>query len=212
LIATYVSLALAVAIGFVLYFYYKTGPYTLPLGAFGLLCGYFYTAKPIQWSYRGVGELLIAICYGWLTVNAAYYLQVGHLSLVPTLVSLPIAISIFLVILINEFPDYVSDELTGKRNLVVRFGRERMAFLYGVLLVICYLIISPGLFFGVPWVVAPLSLLLLPLLIPNIRAIRGKGYERAKVLEGLCARTILLNLTISSIYILAFVLERCIPL
>jgi 1,4-dihydroxy-2-naphthoate octaprenyltransferase len=212
LIATYISLASAGAIGFVLYFYYETGPYTIPLGAFGLLCGYFYTAKPFQWSYRGIGELLIAICYGWLTVNAAYYLQVGHFSLTPALVSIPLAIAIFLVILINEFPDYISDKLSGKRTLVVRFGRERMAILYSLLLMTCYLAIIPGLFYGVPWIVAPLSVLLLPLLVVNVMAIKGRGYERAKVLEGICARTILLDLMLSGIYILAFILARGVPL
>jgi len=109
LVAAYVSVVGAIIIGLVLQFYYKTGPYTLLLGTFGLFCGYFYTARPIQWSYRGVGEILIAICYGWLSVNAAYYLQTGSFHPVATLVSIPLAISIFLVILINEFPDCSSD-------------------------------------------------------------------------------------------------------
>jgi hypothetical protein len=52
----------------------------------------------------------------------------------------------------------------------------------------------------------------LPLLVQNIRAIKGRGYERAKVLEGLCARTILLDLMLGGIYILAFILARGIPL
>jgi len=34
------------------------------------------------------------------------------------------------VILINEFPDKEADHAIGKRNLVVRFGKERMGDLY----------------------------------------------------------------------------------
>jgi 1,4-dihydroxy-2-naphthoate octaprenyltransferase len=207
LVATYICLALAGAIGLVLFLYYKTGPYTIPLGAFGLLCGYFYTAKPVRWSYRGIGEILIAICYGWLTVNAAYYLQAGQFELVATLISIPIALSIFLVILINEFPDYASDKISGKRTLVVKFGRERMTILYTALLVICYLTIILGLFFGVPKLAGFLSLIVLALIIWNIIAIKGKGYENKQTLERICLGTISINLMISSIYILTFVLE-----
>jgi 1,4-dihydroxy-2-naphthoate octaprenyltransferase len=206
LAAAYVCLLLAVVIGLALQFYYQTGPYTIPLGAFGLVCGYFYTARPAQWSYRGIGEILIGICYGWLTVNAAYYLQTGHFSLTATLVSMPIAISIFLVILINEFPDYSSDKISGKRNLVVRFGREKMATWYMSLILACFLAIIVGLFYGVPRLSAVLSILVLFLVMWNIKAIRKRGFENREVLEGLCARTFFLNLLISGIYMVTFAL------
>ena len=206
LIASYICLALAITIGLIIQFYYKTGAYTIPLGAFGILCGFFYTGKPFQWAYRGIGELLIGPCYGWLTVNTAYYLQVSHFDLVPTLISIPIGISIFLVILINEFPDYISDGISGKRNLVVRFGRERMALLYSWLLVACYISMVCGYLYHAPRMAVLLSPLALVLIVWNILAIRKKGYENGRTLEGLCARTILLNLLIAGIYILAFVL------
>ncbi len=73
LIAAYLSLILAGAIGLMLQFYYQTGSYTIPLGVIGMAAGFFYTTKPIQWSYRGVGEILIGFCYGWLPVAVAYY-------------------------------------------------------------------------------------------------------------------------------------------
>jgi len=210
LIVVYVSVVGAIIIGLLLQFYYKTGPYTLLLGAFGLFCGYFYTAKPIRWSYRGVGETLIAICYGWLTVNAAYYLQTGSFHPVATLVSIPLAISIFLVILINEFPDYSSDTISGKRTLVVRFGKERMAILYIILSIACFLTMFAPFLYGIPWVIAPLSLFVLLLIGWNIAAIGRKGYEDNRRLQGICGRTILLDLGIASIYIIAFLLARAV--
>ncbi len=210
LVVTYVSVVGAIIIGLLLQFYYKTGPYTLLLGAFGLFCGYFYTAKPIQWSYRGMGETLIAICYGWLTVNAAYYLQTGSFHPVATLVSIPLAISIFLVILINEFPDYSSDAISGKRTLVVRFGRERMAILYIILSIACFLTMFAPFLYGAPWVIAPLSLFVLLLVAWNITAIGKKGYEDNRRLQGICGRTILLDLGIAGIYIIAFLLARAV--
>lgn len=204
LIAGYVCLGLAIIIGLVLQFYYKTGVYTIPLGSLGLLCGFFYSGKPLQWSRRGAGEPLIALCYGWLCVNTAYYLQVGRFDLLPTLLSIPIGITIFLVILINEFPDYTSDKASGRKNLVVRFGKEAMASLYSWLMVVSYLTIVSGYWYNIPQAIIFLSLPILALMIWNILAIRRKGYKSRKVLEGLCARTILVNLLITGMYILGF--------
>ncbi|MEW6675710.1 MAG: prenyltransferase [Nitrospirota bacterium] len=92
-----------------------------------------YTTKPIQWSYRGMGEILIGFCYGWLPVAASCYIQIGQISPLVHWVSLPIAFTIFNVILINEFPDYPADREFGKKNLVVRFGKERMSKLYALM-------------------------------------------------------------------------------
>ena len=150
--------------------------------------------------------MLIAVCYGWLPVNAAYYLQTGSFHPVATLVSIPLAISIFLVILINEFPDCSSDALSRKRTLVVRFGKERMAALYTILSIACFLTIFAPFVYKVPWIIAPLSLLILLLVGWNIALIGEKGYEDAKRLQGICGRTILLDLTIAGTYAAAFFL------
>ena len=125
IIAAYVFLAIAVVIGLVLNFYFKTGPLTIPLGVLAIFIGYFYTARPFQWSYRGLGEIAILFTCGWLANMTGYYLQTGHLSNVTTLISFPGAISVFLVILMNEIPDINSDRLFGKKNLAVRLGMEK---------------------------------------------------------------------------------------
>jgi 1,4-dihydroxy-2-naphthoate polyprenyltransferase len=207
LIATYIAFALAIVIGLVIQFRYDTGPYTIPLGAFGLICGYFYSSRPFQWAYRGIGEVLIAICYGWLTINTGYYLQTGEFALLPSLVSIPIGITIFLVILINEFPDYQADMAVNKRNLTVRFGQKKMAMLYAVLVALSLGILFIALPYGLPWLAAVLSVVLLPLVILNIRVITKKGYEQAIALKGLCARTLMLNLGFTLIYIIALTLS-----
>gem|GEM_PF-3507126 len=74
--------------------------------------------------------MLIGFCYGWLPVAVGFYLQ--REGFVPAVhgVALPIAFSIFNVILVNEFPDYPADRAVGKRNLVVRLGRERASRVY----------------------------------------------------------------------------------
>jgi len=209
IIASYAALAVAAVLGLSIYFIFKTGPFTIPLGVFGALCGYFYTSKPFQLSYRGIGEVIIGICYGWLTVNTGYYLQTGRFDLTASLISIPIAISIFLVILINEFPDYAADKAMGKKNLVVRFGKEKMGIWTFWLLITCYLSFFLSYFSGVPllWL-AIFSLIPIDFIVVNAVAIARKRYNDKIALEAICARMILINLLITISLIATFVVNK----
>jgi 1,4-dihydroxy-2-naphthoate octaprenyltransferase len=124
---SFAAVLLALGVGVVLQFGYHTGPWTLPLGIVGLVGGLFYSAQPARWVHRGWGELWIAFCYGWLTVATDFYLQMGSIVPLVTLVALPIALTIFNVILLNEFLDYWADRAAAKTNLVVRLGGNRRA-------------------------------------------------------------------------------------
>ncbi|MFA5308281.1 MAG: prenyltransferase [Dehalococcoidales bacterium] len=205
IIAAYVFLAAAGGIGLWLYFGFKTGPLTIPLGAIAIITGYFYTAKPLQLAYRGWGEIAIWFTCGWLATISGYYLQTGSLNAVATLVSLPGAVSVFLVILMNEIPDIKSDKLSGKNNLAVRLGREKAGILYTVLLILCYVNIIVNIFFGVPVISAYLSVILLPLIIWNVRTVFRQGLTDREVLESLSLRTMVFDHLITVIYAVSFV-------
>lgn len=205
IIAAYGFLTIAVIIGLLLHFYYKTGPLTIPLGALAILIGYFYTAKPFQWSYHGLGEIAIWFSCGWLANMTGYYLQTGHLDMVTTLISFPGATSVFLVILINEIPDINSDRLSGKNNLAVRLGREKTMILYIVLLILSFLNILVIIPFGAPAITGVLSLVLLPFIILNIMTIKRQGFSDAKTQEGLSLKTMLIDHLITFIYTIGFI-------
>lgn len=204
-ITAYVFLAAAIGIGLSLYFYFRTGPLTIPLGAAAIFIGYFYTAGPFRWSYRGLGEITIAFTCGWLATITGYYLQSGRIDAVATLASLPGAFSVFLVILINEIPDIRSDKLSGKNNLAVRLGREKAGILYAVLLVMCCVNIIVNVFFGVPVMSAYLSVILVPLVIWNILTISRKGLADRQVQEALSLRTLVFDHLITVIYAVSFI-------
>ena len=125
LIVAYIFLVLAGGLGLFIYFYYHTGIFTIPLGIISAFIGYAYTARPFKLAYRGLGEVAISFSCGWLAVITGYYLQTGHFSYIVTLASIPCALSVFALILINEFPDIKSDASSGKKNLVVRLGKKR---------------------------------------------------------------------------------------
>lgn len=199
------SVLLALAAALVLWLGYGTGPWTIPFGAIGLLGGFFYSARPIRWVSTGVGELWIAFCYGWLPVAVGYYLQIGAITALVHWLSIPIGLTIFNVILLNEYPDYAADRATGKGNLVVRLGRERAALVYALVSVGSWIGVWISGQHGVPsrvlWFHLPILMLSLGLVV---LVLRGHWRDRA-FLERLCGANLIVNLGTTLVYLVAFV-------
>ncbi len=203
--ASVVCFVLALAVGGLLQYGYRTGPWTLPLGIIGLLGGFFYSTRPLRWVERGWGELWIAFCYGWLPVAAGYYVQIGHIWSLIHWIAVPIGLSILNVILLNEFPDYPADLQAGKQNLAVRLGLERASWLYAMTSAASWLALGFSVGRGVParavWFYLPVLALSLILVI---QLLRGRWRDRS-TLETMCGANLLVNLGTTAAYIVAFV-------
>ncbi len=203
--ASLVSLLLAVGVGLILQLGYRTGVWTIPFGVLGMLGGFFYSTRPVRWVSRGWGELWIAFCYGWLPVATGYYLQAGGITPLVHWLAAPIGLTIFNVILLNEFPDYPADLVTGKANMVMRLGPERASRLYGLTSLGSWITMLLSLRHGVPMLALWFYLPVLALsLILVVLVIRDRWQDRA-TLERLCAANLVVNLGTTAAYILAFV-------
>jgi len=206
----YGCLAGAVFLVLCIYLQYLRDFRILLLGGVGIFFGFFYSNKPIRCSYHGLGEILIGFCYGWLPIAAGFFLFTGFFSGQIFLVSIPVGLSIFNVILINEFPDEEADRAIGKRNLVVRFGKERMGDLY-----IGLSILAGFSFAKIIWGVgqAPYWLLILsgsPLLLIlwNLIPVWKGHYRDAKKLELLCRNTLFVNLSMTMLMTIQLTIVR----
>jgi len=201
LLLGYGCLAAAVFGGFYLFYHYRTGIWTLVLEGVGILSGLTYSGKPFRWAYRGVGEILIGFCYGWLPIATGFYLLAGFFDTMPLLLSIPVGISIFNVVLINEFPDEEADRAVGKRNLVVLHGKDKMADLYIGLSVLTGLSLLKviSLIQGTPDWIFLLSGIPLILLLWNIIRVWQGSYWDSRGLEVLCRNTLFINLGITLI-------------
>lgn len=182
-----VSFLLALPLGVALQFYFKTGIWTLPLGLTGMLLAYAYSGKPFRLSYRGLGEMSLAINNSWTPIFAGYYLQTHHLSWLPTVVSLPYLVGVLSQKLIREFPDVEADRAANRRNLLVIFGRERMAPVYTYSIILMFMLYVPFLFLGVNK--ASLLLLLIPTFFfaKNLLAMRRGAWKSEEGLRFLNA-------------------------
>lgn len=202
-ISAYTSLFLAAVIGILLQFYYKTGILTIPLGVIGMFTGFFYSKPPFRWVSRGIGEIFIGFSYGWLPIAVSYYLQTGKFDSFINWISIPVGLTIFNVILINEFPDYNADLMAGKKNIVVRIGKEKSSIIYIINTVISWVIIAVTarfklsnfsyLFFSPFFIV---SFIVVALILV-------RKYNVPKILEVMCGLTIVVNLGVILCYILS---------
>ncbi|MGE5309102.1 MAG: prenyltransferase [Deltaproteobacteria bacterium] len=122
--------AAALAAGFILQAGFKTGPLTVLLGSAGLAAGYFYSKPPLRLVKRGVGEFLIAFCYGWLLPACGSYTQAGYIHPLIPVIAVPVAFSTVNIIWINEILDLPQDRAAGKNHLVVRLGLARSVWIY----------------------------------------------------------------------------------
>ncbi|MDG2372363.1 MAG: UbiA family prenyltransferase [Flavobacteriaceae bacterium] len=105
--------------------------------------GYFYTAPPLRLvSRNGLGELTIFLAFGpLLTLGTGYaisnetitYLSNEFINLF--LLGVPVGLLTTNILFINQFPDYKSDKLAAKTNLVVLFGKKASRWIYLLFLI-----------------------------------------------------------------------------
>ena len=165
-----VAFAAALAVGV-----YLTLHVGWPIIAFALLGGMaaiFYEAPPIRWSYRGLGELVIALSYGPWMVLGSVYLHTGTLSAAAAGASLVPGLLIMALAVVNAIPDYQQDRLVGKRNLVVRLGRRRAVALYLGLSAAALAVVGVGVALRAFPVGCLAALLAAPLLVASARRAR----------------------------------------
>lgn len=162
-----VAFAGALAVGL-----YLTARGGWPILAFALAGGaaaIFYEAPPIRWSYRGLGEAVIALAYGPWMVLGSLYLHTQRMTWEAFSASLLPGLLIMALAVVNAIPDFHQDRLVGKRNLVVRVGRRRAVWLYVGLASAGLLVVPIGVATGAFPVACLVALLALPLLVSSAR-------------------------------------------
>jgi 1,4-dihydroxy-2-naphthoate octaprenyltransferase len=157
------------------------GAFILILLAVGFFCAYFYTAPPIRFGYRGLGEMAQLLCFGPGIGLGAYYVQAQRVSWEAFWGTLPLGIMLFSMITINEIPDYFEDRKGGKLNLVARFGREIGIWLFISSLCSAYVVILIGVILGKIPVLGLISLLTFPLAYKTISILRTFYQEPIKM-------------------------------
>jgi len=170
-----------IAIGIGVFLGMMRGAFILLLLVIGFFCAYFYTAPPIRFGYRGLGEMAQLLCFGPGIGIGAYYVQAQRISWEAFWGTLPFGIMLFSMITINEIPDYDEDQKGGKLNLVARFGREAGVWLFILSLLSAYGAIVLGVVLGRIPVLGLISLVTLPIAYKAISILRAFYQEPIKM-------------------------------
>ena len=139
--------AVGLALGLLIVLLREPAVFWLGLG--GAVLAWSYHGPPLQLAYRGLGELVVVLCYGPIIALGTYWVMTGSSSLVVVALSLPLGLLIAAFLWVNEFPDYLADVGAGKRNLVVRLGRRRAAQFLPIIYLLAF-----ALLVSLPWLVA----------------------------------------------------------
>ncbi len=131
-----IGYALGIAVGLVIVL--SRQPSVLWLGVLGVASAFFYHAPPFKLSYRGLGEISVALCYGPLICCGTYLVQRGQVPAQVVWLSVPLGILIGAFLWINEFPDYRADLAAGKHTLVVSLGRQQASRAFAALVAVAF--------------------------------------------------------------------------
>lgn len=195
------ALAAAALMGLILQLGWSTGAFTIPLGALGILGGYFSYAPPLAWHRRGGGEVVGAFAFGLLPVVTGLYLQCGQLLTELLFYGLPLTFTGFNLFLVYGFPE--PGNTAPPRTLAARVQPLTAALLYtifNVLTIVCLILtlIFPA--SALPWRFGLVPLALLAVI--NQELIKRKAYLKEGRLQLLARLTLTLHLGMGLIFIL----------
>jgi 1,4-dihydroxy-2-naphthoate octaprenyltransferase len=201
-IVALVWLGVAAALGLGLQFLWRTGDLTIPLGALGVLGGYFSFAPPLAWHRRGLGEAAGGLCFGLLPMLTGFYLQSGYWVAEELLYGLPLTFAGFNLFMIYGFPD-PQRMAPPRHSLAARWGPAAAALCYtaGNLLI---MLLLAGLFYF-PASPLPFRGLIWPLLllaVVNQELLKRRAYREEARLQLLCRLTLAFHLAMGAAFCL----------
>ena len=182
------------------------GDLALPTLAIVLVLAWTYSAPPVRWCARGLGELDTALVVTVLVPWLGFYLQAPNLAgatqLALTVVS-PALLQCAMLLAI-EFPDAAGDAAVGKRTLVVQLGAPLAARLYQTITAIAFAWPIVGYALGLPRLVA--AALLAPAPIAIWRIARIGDHANRDAFERLTFFAVLLVVATSAAALAAWLL------
>lgn len=184
----------------------RGSPALLAIGVVGLIVSLGYTAPPLKFVYRGLGEVAVALGFGPFMLVGAYVVQTaGLLTWEPFVASIPVALLVALILYVNEIPDRRGDARAGKRTLPVRFSRRAVIGGYNAAAALAYVALAVGVVLGVlPWP-ALLMFLTLPLALRVSRGLEP-NYDNPYGLMAIMGVNIQLHLFAGAALLVAYLI------
>ncbi len=149
----------------------------LLIGIFGVAIAYSYVGPPLRLAHHGIGEILVGLEFGPVTVLGTYFVLARSFDPPAIILSISLGLLVAGILWINEVPDIPADSAVGKRTMVVRLGVERATTVFAGIILAAYAVLAIGViaFQLTPW--ALVAFLSLPLAVKPVRGLRQAGAD-----------------------------------
>ncbi|CAF0785578.1 unnamed protein product [Didymodactylos carnosus] len=170
----------------------------------------FFGALPLSFLYTGgigfkyiaMGDILILLTFGPITVLYSFISQSGYYNPYPVLYALPLTLNTEAILHSNNTRDMLHDHAVGILTLSILIGKKLSYYFYCLLIYLPYLMII-FIMFKISW------LCFLPLLTLGHARQLCKEFRTNQLIK-LPNRTAQLNFQLGSLYILSIVLTNTI--
>ena len=119
-----------------------TGWPVFAAGLASVAAGYFYTAGPVMYGRRGLGEVMVFLFMGVLMVMASYYVQVQELTWASLYASLPVGLLVANILHANNVRDIENDRQAGKVTIAGLVGRPAADYVLYALVIAAYSVVG----------------------------------------------------------------------
>jgi 1,4-dihydroxy-2-naphthoate polyprenyltransferase len=156
-----------------------TGWPVLVAGLASVLAGYFYTASPVSYGRRGLGEVMVFVFMGLVMVMGSYYVQVERLDWLAFYAALPVGLLVANILHANNLRDIENDRARRKVTIATLIDRPAADYLLHGLTWAAFAAVAGSVAFAVLPVETLLVALALPAALSAVRALQER--EPAKL-------------------------------
>ena len=154
------------------------------IGFAGFLTSVYYTAGPVKFKYRALGEVAVFVVWGPLMIEGAYAVQRHALSPKAFIISVPFGIIVSLVLFANNMRDREHDSRQSITTISTLLGERRSLLLFAGLIVLAYAYVLGMIVTGVMSVWGFLIFLSVPSAIGLLKTFRKEIPDMADALTG----------------------------
>ncbi len=126
----WIAMAVAAVIGAYLVYMTPDGTFLVWLIAIGGAFGVFYTAKPVEFKYKALGDVAVFVSFGPAMVLGAYYVQTHRSSWLPVLYAVPVGLLVDAILHSNNLRDIANDKVAKIRTMPIIIGERRAKAMY----------------------------------------------------------------------------------
>jgi 1,4-dihydroxy-2-naphthoate octaprenyltransferase len=176
------------------------------IGFAGFLMSVYYTAGPVKFKYRALGEVAVFVVWGPLMIEGAYAVQRQALSPKAFIISVPFGIIVALVLFANNMRDRAYDSRQSITTVSTLLGDRGSLLLFAGLIALAYLYVLGMIVTGVMSLWGLLIFLSVPSAIGLVKTFKKEIPDMADAL------TAKFDTVFGILLILALFLEARFPL